>query len=31
LIKQLIGGSNRKYANMLDMFSMLSSKGVSYN
>ena len=30
LIKQLVGESNRMYANMLDVFSMVSDIDVSY-
>jgi hypothetical protein len=30
LIKQLVGESNRMYANMLDVFSMVSGIDVSY-
>jgi hypothetical protein len=31
LIKQLVGESNRMFANMLDMFSMLPGIDVSYD
>jgi transposase len=30
LIKQLVGESNRVFANMLDLFSMVSGMDVSY-